>query len=215
MKFLKNVAGFGRRTLRSSLNVVVNVVGAIGRAGLRNEVGLLQAWATWPEGASAPNGTMKCRGHGVPEMVTPAMRINQQFCSVFLNLTNPCQCISFANDKRLGKWFWSSLKSINQRCAGRKNLEIRDPYKNFIFLNNPLTDQVFLEIWAKCYGTYMSHITNKGLTTSLKRPTYWHHVKFQSNILKLWNNIFIIELKWNTNLVLSHMLQKRQFLLSC
>ena len=25
-------------------------------------------------GASAPNGTMKCRGHGVPEMVTPAMR---------------------------------------------------------------------------------------------------------------------------------------------
>ena len=38
----------------------------------------------WPEGASAPNGTMMCRGHGVPEMVsrghgvpemvTPAMR---------------------------------------------------------------------------------------------------------------------------------------------
>ena len=29
-----------------------------------------------PEGASAPNGTMMCRGHGVSEteMVTPAMR---------------------------------------------------------------------------------------------------------------------------------------------
>ena len=25
----------------------------------------------WPEGALAPNGTMMCRGHGVPEMVTP------------------------------------------------------------------------------------------------------------------------------------------------
>ena len=31
--------------------------------------GIAQAWATWPEGASAPNGTMMCRGHGVPEMV--------------------------------------------------------------------------------------------------------------------------------------------------
>ena len=30
--------------------------------------GIAQAWATWPEGASAPNGTMMCRGHGVPEM---------------------------------------------------------------------------------------------------------------------------------------------------
>ena len=36
--------------------------------------GIAQAWATWPEGASAPNGTVMCRGHGVPEMVTPAMR---------------------------------------------------------------------------------------------------------------------------------------------
>ena len=30
---------------------------------------IAQAWATWPEGASAPNITMMCRGHGVPEMV--------------------------------------------------------------------------------------------------------------------------------------------------
>ena len=33
-----------------------------------------KAWTTWSEGASAPNGTVKCRGHGVPEMVTPASR---------------------------------------------------------------------------------------------------------------------------------------------
>ena len=31
---------------------------------------IAQAWATWPEGASAPNGTV----YGVPEMVTPASR---------------------------------------------------------------------------------------------------------------------------------------------
>ena len=36
--------------------------------------GIAQAWITWSEGASAPNGTVKCRGHGVPEMVTPASR---------------------------------------------------------------------------------------------------------------------------------------------
>ena len=41
---------------------------------LKEEGGIAQAWATWLEGASAPNGTVKCRGHGVPEMVTPAMR---------------------------------------------------------------------------------------------------------------------------------------------
>ena len=47
------------------------------RAGLRKynvEVVIAQAWTTWSEGASAPNGTVKCRGHGVPEMVTPASR---------------------------------------------------------------------------------------------------------------------------------------------
>ena len=51
-----------------------SLVGAIGRAGLRKEVGLLRPGPTWSEGALAPNGTVKCRGHGVPEMVTPASR---------------------------------------------------------------------------------------------------------------------------------------------
>ena len=66
-----------------------SLVGAIGRVGLRKEVGLLEAWVTWSEGASAPNGTVKCRGHGVPEMGTPTpasrttavLLVFQQFCS--------------------------------------------------------------------------------------------------------------------------------------
>ena len=49
--------------------------------------GIAQAWATWPEGASAPNGTMMCRGHGVSEMVTPAMGTTAVWLG-FLNLRN-------------------------------------------------------------------------------------------------------------------------------
>ena len=45
---LKNVAGFGRRTLRSSL-ALLSVVGAIGRAGLREEVGLLRPGPRGPK----------------------------------------------------------------------------------------------------------------------------------------------------------------------
>ena len=61
MQSLENVAGFGRRTLRSSL-ALLSVVGAIGRAGLDQEGGgIAQVWATWPGGASAPNGTVMCR----------------------------------------------------------------------------------------------------------------------------------------------------------
>ena len=48
MKSLKNVAGFGRRTLRSSL-ALLSVVGAIGRAGLRKEVGLLRPGPRGPK----------------------------------------------------------------------------------------------------------------------------------------------------------------------
>ena len=51
-----------------------SLVGAIGRAGLRKEVGLLRPGPRGPKVLSAPNGTMMCRGHEVPEMVTPAMR---------------------------------------------------------------------------------------------------------------------------------------------
>ena len=51
-----------------------SLVGAIGREQASGGGGIAQAWTTWSEGASAPNGTVKCRGHGVPKMVTPASR---------------------------------------------------------------------------------------------------------------------------------------------
>ena len=55
--------------------------------------GIAQAWATWLEGASAPNGTVMCQGHGVPEMVTPAMRTTAVLLG-FSNLTNmPCSVL--------------------------------------------------------------------------------------------------------------------------
>ena len=49
MKFLKNIARFGRRTLRSSL-ALLSVVGAIGKASLRKEVGLLRPEPRGPKG---------------------------------------------------------------------------------------------------------------------------------------------------------------------
>ena len=82
MKSLKNVAGFGRRTLRSSL-ALLSVVGAIGRAGLRKEVGLLRPG---PRGPKVLRHQM-VRGHGVPEMVTPAMRTTAVLLG-FLNLAS-------------------------------------------------------------------------------------------------------------------------------
>ena len=48
VKSLKNVAGFGRGTLRLCL-ALLSVVGAIGRAGLRKEVGLLRPGPRGPK----------------------------------------------------------------------------------------------------------------------------------------------------------------------
>ena len=48
LKSLKNVAGFERRTLHSSL-ALLSFVGAIGRAGLRKEVGLLRPGPCGPK----------------------------------------------------------------------------------------------------------------------------------------------------------------------
>ena len=81
--------------------------------------GIAQAWAAWPEGAPAPNGTMMCRGHGVPEMVTPAMRTTAVFARFF----------ELDNDK---------FKII---ITLRRALKFEDtgPYKNFDFLFNRLT----------------------------------------------------------------------------
>ena len=162
------------------------------------------------EGASAPNGTMKCRGHGVPEMVTPAMRTTAvllsflfsfaqffaQFCSVFqfchdkrlgkwfaqffsFAMTSGlasdllsfsvlpwqaawqviCSVFQFCHDKRLGKWFaqffsfamTSGLASDSDKfkiiITLRRAQKFGDTgfYKNFIFLNNPLTVEFFFK----------------------------------------------------------------------
>ena len=97
MTSLKNVAGFGRRTLCSSL-ALLTVVGAIGRAGLRKEVGLLRPGPRGSKVLSTPNGTMMCRGHGVPEMVTTAMRTT----AVLLGFFRLDKYVQFCHDKRFG-----------------------------------------------------------------------------------------------------------------
>ena len=57
--------------------------------------GIAQAWATWPEGASAPNGTVMCQEHRVPEMVTLAVGNDNSSFTSFLILTNmPCSVLS-------------------------------------------------------------------------------------------------------------------------
>ena len=92
MKSLKNVAGFGRGDAPFVSGVVV-CCRCHWESRPQEGGGIAQAWATWPEGASAPNGTVMCRGHGVPEMVTPAMRTTAVLLG-FLNLTNmPCSVL--------------------------------------------------------------------------------------------------------------------------
>ena len=137
---------------------MLSVVGAIRRAGLREGGGIAQAWATWPEGASAPNGTMKCRGHGVPEMVTPAMRTTAVLLG-FLNLTNIM--FSFAMTSGLA----SDSDKFKIIITLRRAQKFGDtgPYKNFIFLNNPLTDKFFWKFELNAMGR-ICPISLKGLT---------------------------------------------------
>ena len=49
--------------------------------------GIAQAWVTWPEGASAPNGTVKCRGHGVKK-ITAGINGLILWNEIFSELTN-------------------------------------------------------------------------------------------------------------------------------
>ena len=67
------------------------------RLGLRSRPqeggGIVQAWTTWPEVASAPNGTVMYRGHGVPKISNSSfVRLKKQICQV-----------KFCHDKRLSK----------------------------------------------------------------------------------------------------------------
>ena len=89
--------------------------------------GIAQAWATWPEGALAPYGTMMCRVHGVPEMVTPAMRTTAVLL-VFSNLTN---MFSFAMTSDLA----SDSDKFKIILMLRRAQKFGDsgPYENFDF----------------------------------------------------------------------------------
>ena len=81
--------------------------------------GIAQAWATWPEGALAPNGTVMCRGHGVPEMVTPAMK------------TTAASFVRFFKFKII-----TMLRRVQKFGDTR-------PYKNLVFSFNPSVPEVF------------------------------------------------------------------------
>ena len=98
--------------------------------------GIAQAWATWPEGALAPNGTMMCRVHGVPEMVTPAIRTRAVWL-VFSNLTN---MFSFAMTSDLA----SDSDKLKIIIMLRRAQKFGDsgPYEKFDFLYNPLMTKV-------------------------------------------------------------------------
>ena len=85
----------------------------------------------WPEGASAPNGTMMCRGHGVPEMVTPRARSTRD------GDTGNEDNSSFARFFKLDKF------KIIITLRRAQKFGDSGPYKNFDFLYNPLMTKVF------------------------------------------------------------------------
>ena len=98
-----------------------------------------QSWATWPEGASAPNGTVMWRGHRSTRMVTPAMRTTQ-FCS-FFKLPTICH-VQFSY-KRLGEWFLSLKSSL--RCAVSQYIVWMKTIQKFSFLIPPFPSIYFIK----------------------------------------------------------------------
>ena len=106
------------------------------------------------KGASAPNGTMKCRGHGVPEMVTPAMRTTAVLLG-FLNLTN---MFSFAMTSSLA----SDSDKFKIIITLRRAQKFGDtgPYKNFDFLFNRLPAAM------KCRGHGVPEMVTPAMRTT-------------------------------------------------
>ena len=78
-----------------------------------------------------------CRGHGVPEMVTPAMRTT----AVWLGFSNLTNMFSFAMTSGLA----SDSDQFKIIITLRRAQKFGDsgPYKNFDFLYNPLMTKVF------------------------------------------------------------------------
>ena len=77
-----------------------------------------------------------CRGHGVSEMVTSAMRTTADLLG-FSNLTSHVQ---FCHDKRLGKWFYKYFDKFWIIITQRRAQQFGDVghYKNLVFLFNTL-----------------------------------------------------------------------------
>ena len=87
------------------------------------------AWITWSEGASAPNGTVKIRGHGVPKMVTPASRTTAVLLGFFK--LDKYAMFSFATTSGLASDS-DKFKIITTRRRAQKFGDTR-PYKNLFF----------------------------------------------------------------------------------
>ena len=82
---------------------------------------------------------IKCRGHGVPEMVTPASRTTAVLLG-FLNLTKYAM-FSFAMTSGLASVFDKFKIIITLRRA--QKFGDTGPYKNYDFLYNPLVPEFF------------------------------------------------------------------------
>ena len=110
---------------------LLSVVGAIGRAGLRKEVGLLRPGPRGPNVLRHLNGTMMCRGHGVPEMVTPAMRTTAVLLG-FLNLTN-CH-VQFCHDKFMFIYVYLCLFMFIYHKLNLTNCHVQFCHDKFKFI---------------------------------------------------------------------------------
>ena len=118
--------------------------------------GIAQAWATWPEGASAPIGTVMCRGHGVPEM-------NHSSFARFFKFFKLVQFsfVQFHVHYAMTSGFASDSDKFKIIKTLRRAQKYRDtgPYKNFDFLYNPLVPEFFFAISAKNQLYSASHPT--------------------------------------------------------
>ena len=100
--------------------------------------GIAQAWATWPEGASAQLGTMMYRGHGVPEKVSPAMRTTAVW-SVF----QTCKYAMYSLEMLSGMANDSDMLKIFITLCQAQKVGDTEPHKNFNFLCNSSVTRAF------------------------------------------------------------------------
>ena len=110
---------------------------------------IAQAWTTWPEGVSAPNGSVVCRGHRVLDMVIP------------------------------WQWWWQqSAVQISFKASLRehKSLVIRGhaSTNNFVFSLNPLVSELFCKFLTSHFGRYRCKWVNAGPVPKFKHPDHFN-----------------------------------------